>query len=146
MRELITPKKRNIFIAIFLVALIIVSFFVALTVLRVPAKQTAGIAPPFVGIETGWNSNFSDCKILIDKVKDYTNLFIVASSLILSDEALLNETCDYAYKAGMYLIVYYQNMTVSGDYPGVTNHYSPSAWFIAAKERYGEPFAWHILL
>ena len=30
------------------------------------------------------------------------------------------------------------DVTVSGGFPGVTNHYSPSAWFIAAKERYGE--------
>ncbi len=135
MRELITPKKRNVFIAVFLVALIIVSFFAVLTGLHVPAKQI--LATSFVGIETGWKSNFSDCKILIDKVKDYTNLFIVASSLILADEALLNETCDYAFKAGMYLIVYYQNMTVSGHYSGTTKHYSPSEWFTAAKERYG---------
>jgi len=137
LRELLTGKKRNIFIAIFLVAVIIVSFFVALAVLPTPSKPAAGLPSPLVGIETGWDSNFSDCKILIDNVKDYTNLFVVASSLILADEALLNETCDYAYKAGMYLIIYYQNMTVSGDYPGVTNHYSPSTWFTTAKERYG---------
>jgi len=137
LRDLITAKKRNVFIAIFLIALIIVSFFVALTVLRVPAKQTEGPVPPFVGIETGWNSNFSDCKTLIDKVKDYTNLFVIASSQILADEAQLNETCDYAFNAGMYLIVYYQNLTASDTYPGIINHYTPSAWFTAAKERYG---------
>jgi hypothetical protein len=110
---------------------------VALTALNLPAKQTSAPVPPFVGIETGWNSNFSDCKTLIDTVKDYTNLFVIASSLILSDEAQLNATCDYAYKAGMYLIVYYQNLTASDSFPGITNHYTPSVWFTAAKERYG---------
>ncbi len=137
MRDPTTPKKRNIFIAIFLAAIIIVSFLVALTTLNLPAKQTKGPVPPFVGIETGWTSNFNDCKTLIDKVKDYTNLLVVASSLILSDEAQLNETCDYAYNAGMYLIVYYHNLTASDNYPAITNHYTPSVWLTAAKERYG---------
>ena len=138
MSKLITTKKRNIFIAIFLAAIIIVSYFVALTALHLPTNQNSGSVHPFVGIETGWNSNFSDCKTLIDRVKDYTNLFIVASSLILSDETQLNETCDYAYNAGMYLIVYYQNLTASDNYPGITSHYTPSVWFTAAKERYGK--------
>ena len=128
-------KLRKILIAMVLVVLLVVSFFVALDNLRVPAKQTSGSSEPFfVGIETGWNSTVSDCKALIDKVKNYTNLFIIASPLILSDEALLNETCDYAYNAGMYFMpAYYQDI-----YNGTSIGYTPSAWFTTAKERYGD--------
>lgn len=121
-----------------LVVLIVASFFVALNNLRVPAKQTSGSSEPFfVGIETGWNSTVSDCRTLIDKVKNYTNLFIIASPLILSDEALLNETCDYAYDAGMYFMpAYYQETNIPTN--GTSNPYTPASWFTTAKERYGD--------
>jgi hypothetical protein len=133
--EPITTKPRNILIAIVLVALVIVSFFVAVGIVHVPAKQTSDLYKPlFVGIETGWDSNVSDCKALIDKVKSYTNLLIIASPLILSDEALLNQTCDYAYNAGMYFMpAYYQDLN-----NGTSIGYTPSSWFTTAKERYGD--------
>jgi len=128
-------KRRKILIAMVLVVLLVVSFFVALNNLHAPAKQASGSSEPFfVGIETGWNSTVSDCKALIDKVKNYTNLFIIASPLILTDEAFLNETCDYAYNAGMYFMpAYYQQIN-----NGTSLGYTPAAWFTAAKERYGD--------
>ena len=128
-------KHRKILIAMVLVVLLVVSFFVALDNLHVPAKQTSGSAQPFfVGIETGWNSNVSYCEALINKVKNYTNLFIIASPLILSNETSLNETCDYAYNAGMYFMpAYYQDLNNS-----TSIGYTPSAWFKTAKERYGD--------
>jgi parallel beta-helix repeat protein len=133
--EPITSKPRNILIAIVLVALVIVSFFVAIGIVHVPAKQTSDSSKPlFVGIETGWDSNVSDCKALIDKVKSYTNLLIIASPLILSDEALLYQTCDYAYNASMYFMpAYYQDIN-----NGTSIGYTPSSWFTTAKERYGD--------
>jgi len=118
-----------------LVVLLVVSFFVALDNLHVPAKQTSASSQPFfVGIETGWNSNVSDCEALIDKVKNYTNLFIIASPLILSNETLLNETCDYAYNAGMYFMpAYYRDIFNNVDFS-----YTPAVWFAAAKEQFGD--------
>ncbi len=74
---------------------------------------------------------------MIDKVKNYTNLFVIASPLILSDEALLNDTCDYAFKAGLYFLpAYYQdtNLPINSS----SNPYIPALWFAAAKERYGD--------
>ena len=128
-------KPRKILIPIVLIALLVVSFFVALDNFHAPAKLTSGSAQPFfVGIETGWNSTVSDCKGLIDKVKNYTNLFIIASPLILSNETLLNETCDYAYDAGMYFMpAYYRDI-----FNDVGINYTPSTWFTTAKEQYGD--------
>ena len=121
-------------IASALTALIVLSFFVALYGLRIPAKQTSGSDMPFVGVETGWNSNVSDCIALIDKVKNYTNLFIIASPLIISNEELLNQTCDYAFNTGMYFMpAYYQDI-----FGHANINYTPSSWFISAKEKYGD--------
>jgi parallel beta-helix repeat protein len=127
-------KHRKVLIAAVLVALVLVSYFVASNLLT-PAKQTAESSKPFyVGIETGWNSTLADCEALIDKVKSYTNLYLIASPTILVNETLLDETCDYAYKAGMYFMpVYYQeinNATALG--------YEPGTWLATAKERYGD--------
>ncbi|MGE5533762.1 MAG: hypothetical protein ACM3UN_05380, partial [Bacillota bacterium] len=111
--------------------LTVAAFFVALNYFCVLPNQTSG--PFFIGIETGWNSTLGDCEALIDKVKNYTNLFIIASPLIISNETLLNQTCDYAYKAGLYFMpVYFQDF-----YNDTGIGYTPSSWFTTARERYG---------
>ena len=127
-------KYKRTVTAAMLVALVFLSFLLAYT-LFTPAKQTPGASKPFyLGIETGWNSTVADCKALIDKVKDYTNLFIIASPYILSNETLLNQTCDYVYNAGMYFMpAYYQDLNSPG-YIG----YTPESWFASAKVQYGD--------
>ena len=114
--------------------LIIATFFVALEIYCISVNQTSSSSGPFLlGIEIGWNSTVEECEALIDKVKNYTNLLIIASPLIISNEALLNQTCDYAYNAGMYFMpVYFQDFNYD---TGIG--YTPSIWFAAAKERYG---------
>ena len=111
----------------------VVAFFVAFN-LDAPAKQTEGASKPFyVGIETGWNANVSQCEALIDQVKNYTNLYIIASPLILRNETMLNEVCDYAYNAGMYIMpAWYQDLF------NTSLGYAPASWFTTAKERYGD--------
>jgi hypothetical protein len=116
-----------------LIIIVFMSIFIAIEYLYFP-KETTSAKPFFLGIEVGWAINVSNCKTLIDKVKDYNNLIILASPLILIDEALLNQICDYAYNAGMYFMpVYYEDLTNS------TNlNYTISSWFYSAKERYGD--------
>src|SRR4030067_2203803 len=126
-------KHKKILIALLLVVLIVVSFLLALDNVCIPTNQTPIPVGPFIGIETGWNSTLGDCQALIDKVKDYTNLFIIASPLIISNESLLNQTCDYAYNAGMYFMpVFFQDFNYD-----IGTGYTPSLWFTTAKERYG---------
>jgi parallel beta-helix repeat protein len=132
-RETVAMKHKKTLIFIFLVVLMLASFLVALDHFCVPTNQTLSPIGPFIGIETGWNSTLGDCQALIDKVKNYTNLFIIASPLIISNESLLNQTCDYAYNAGMYFMpVYFQDFNFD---TGIG--YTPSLWFSTAKERYG---------
>ncbi len=126
--------KHKKTLSILLIVLMLASFFVVLDILYISVNQTSNSSEPFfVGIEIGWNSTLGECEALIDKVRNYTNLLIIASPLIISNEVLLNQTCDYAYNAGMYFMpVYFQDF----------NHdtgigYTPSLWFTSAKERYG---------
>jgi parallel beta-helix repeat protein len=126
--------KHKKTLSILLIVLMLASFLVVLDILYISVNQTSNSSEPFfVGIEIGWNSTLGECEALIDKVRNYTNLLIIASPLIISNEVLLNQTCDYAYNAGMYFMpVYFQDF----------NHdtgigYTPSLWFTSAKERYG---------
>jgi hypothetical protein len=86
----------------------------------------------FFGVTHGSNST-SEAKLLIDKVKDYTNLFVVASWDISINENALNEVCNYAVDAGMSVIVYFDFLPFES-YPWLPG------WLETAKERWGEKF------
>lgn len=134
LRRKIAALKHKKTLSILLVVLIVASFFVALDIFCISVNQNSSSSGPFfIGIEIGWNSTLAECEALIDKVKNYTNLLIIASPLIISNESLLNQTCDYAYNAGMYFMpVYFQDFNIETDIG-----YTPSLWFTKAKERYG---------
>ncbi len=125
-------NHRKIWLAAALIAIIVVSFFVASNLLA-PAKQTAVSKPFYVGIETGWNATAAQCEAVINQVKNYCNLYIVASPQVIVNETALNEVCDYAYAAGMsFMPEFYQQFFVN------PNGYTPHDWFVAAKARYGD--------
>jgi len=46
-------------------------------------------------------------KVLIDKVKNYTNFFLVASYDLTTNETALTEVCDYAAAANLKFMVYF---------------------------------------
>lgn len=60
----------------------------------------------FFGVTFGGNTT-SQAKLLIDKVKDYTNLFIINSWDITANETALTEICNYAVDAKMNIIVFF---------------------------------------
>ena len=87
----------------------------------------------FFGVTYGKNS-VEEAKILIDKVKDYTNLFIINSYPITTDytdSEILNEICDYAAKSDLYFIVYFFSL-IAGDWQ--------QEWIDTATQTWGEKF------
>jgi hypothetical protein len=74
----------------------------------------------------------SSLKGLVDKVKDYTNLFIIGLPEISLDETALNEACDYIYNAGLHFIVLFTNTT--------SYTYVPRLWTRDAQQKYGDKF------
>ncbi len=86
----------------------------------------------FFGVSFGLNTA-SEAKLLIDKVKDYTNLFLINSWDISTNETALNEICEYAVNAKLHFIVFFSFVSHVA-YPWHTT------WLDTAKERFGEYF------
>ncbi|MCW3996816.1 MAG: hypothetical protein NWE98_11800 [Candidatus Bathyarchaeota archaeon] len=116
------------------------------------AVQPASSEKVYFGITFG-GTTVEQAKELIDKVKSYTNLFVIASWTIDGgpNSSALTEVCDYAVAANMYFIVYfnfiYQNYTssIGGRYNATTwDDYGMEPWhrpwLNSAKERYGDKF------
>ncbi len=99
-------------------------------------------SPPsdfFVGVEFAYNEDagevnvlMNDLKKLVDKVKDYTNLFVIGSIEISFNQTALNEACDYIVDSGLHLIVLF---TDSDMY-----NYTTFDWMVEARQKYGDMF------
>jgi hypothetical protein len=121
-------KQRTLVLMIVLIAIILVSLF-AINELSNNHQLTPEF---FVGVESAYSDNASDLKDLVDKVKNYTNLFVIGTPEISLNQTALNETCDYIYDAGLYFIVLLTDSTMY--------RYSPFIWIAEAKQKYGGRF------
>jgi len=79
----------------------------------------------FVGVTYCGNS-VEEGKLLIDKVKDYTNLFVLQSGVLQRDFGSVDELGDYAVSAGLYFLPYF----------GYYIEESFSVWLETAKQKW----------
>jgi hypothetical protein len=93
----------------------------------------------YVGVEFAYSNNlnnsqtiFNDLKSLVDKVENYTNLFVIGLPEVSKNQALLNKSCDYVYAAGLHFIVLFIDIT--------TYNYTVSDWTKMAQQKYGDQF------
>jgi hypothetical protein len=86
----------------------------------------------FVGVEFAYSGDVSDLKGLVDKVKNYTNLFVIGSLEISFNQIALNEACAYVVDSGLHLIVLFTDSTLY--------NYTIFDWMEGAKQKYGDKF------
>ncbi len=127
-------------------------FFVLITIIILPLflavfyfdeeKQTL-IPGFFVGVEYAVaNHSVEDCKALVDRTKNFTNLFVIDSFGITSDFVKLDEICDYVYDSGLYFLVFFISPVGENENDDLVFRYNfyPHIWISNAKEKYGEKF------
>lgn len=115
-------KKLLMTTVIILAAIIVLAMLLA----RPNFIQNQQAATVFVGTTYCGNS-VTDAKLLIDKVKGYTNLFVLQSADLQRDFKSVNELGDYAVSAGMYFLPYFGN-TVEATF---------TTWLNEAKQKWG---------
>ena len=60
----------------------------------------------FFGVSFGLNTT-REAKLLVDKVKGYTNLFVVNSWKTSTNETALNKICEYAVNDKLHFMVFF---------------------------------------
>jgi hypothetical protein len=100
-------KKSTIALAIIILVLILfASLLITNNYLLPQSVPTLTPASVYVGVTYG-GSNIANAKLLIDKVKNYTNLFVIQSGQLEKDHKALTDICKYAINSGLYVIVYF---------------------------------------
>jgi hypothetical protein len=117
---------------VFLIALLVSAALLPIFYFYNQTAKENSNAKFFFGVMFGSNSTM-EAKLLIDKVKDYANLFVLGSWDININENSLNEICNYAVDAGMSIIVYF-------DFLPFTSFPWLPTWLETTKERWGEKF------
>ena len=122
-------KNKALILTVGMLVILLVSVFASFEFLI--ARQST--PEFFVGVEMAYaNATFNDVKDLVDKVKDYTNLFVIGSPEISLNQTLLNMTSDYIFNAGLSFIILFTDTTMYD--------YVPYVWIMKAKQKYGERF------
>lgn len=117
---------------LFLSILVLSAAVLSTVLIHDQCKNEASEEEVFFGVMFGSNST-SEVKQLIDRTKEYTNLFIMGSWDININETALNEVCDYAANAGMSFIVYFDYISFRA-YPWLR------AWLENATSKWGNRF------
>lgn len=91
----------------------------------------------FVGVTFCGNTT-AEAKLLIDRIKEFTNLFVLYSGPISWNETAMTEICEYAVAAGLNIIVYF------GDLDSRILHRNNLEWRLSwietAKQRWANRF------
>ena len=86
----------------------------------------------YFGVSFGGNTT-AQAKLLIDKVKDYTNYILINNWDISTNETALNEICDYATQSNLHFMVFF-------DFISNQTYLWHQTWLDTAKQRWGDKF------
>ena len=121
-------KRCGLFLLVILLVAVVLTFmygYYSIWNVSVSDEFLFGVA---FGHET-----VEEAKLLIDKVKNYTNLFVIASWAVSLNETALNEICDYAVQADLKFMVYF-DLVSRITYPW------HQEWLDTATEKWGDYF------
>jgi hypothetical protein len=130
----------NKLFAVLVVCVLLVASFAFFVI---PANENTVDADCYFGISF-CGDTAEEAKLLIDRVKGYTNLFVLQSGPVSENETATDEICSYAVDAGLDIIVYFGNLT-----PWVLERIEREegkdvlwrlSWIATAKEKYGDSF------
>src|SRR4030067_304543 len=122
-------QKRTSAVTLTLVVIILFSLFAALVWLDTPPE----IPEFYVGVEVAYtNANVDDVRNMVDKVRNYTNVFVIGSIELTFNETALNDSCDYIHNAGLKIVVLFTDAT-KYDFDTLT-------WLTQAQTKYGNAF------
>jgi len=91
----------------------------------------------YVGVTFCGNTT-AEAKLLIDRVKDYTNLFVLYSGPVSKNETAMTEISEYAIATGLNIIAYFGDLD-SKILPRKNLEWRLS-WIEMAKQRWGDKF------
>jgi hypothetical protein len=118
---------RRRFVALAVLTIVLIALFAGVLLAKYEFSGIADRSPQvYVGVTYGGDS-VAQGKLLIDKVRDYSNLFVLQSGLLQRDFRSVEELGDYAISAGMYFLPYF----------GVYIPSTFSAWLESAKQKWG---------
>jgi hypothetical protein len=114
--------------------ILIIILLIATATLLVSYTQSSNQPkdPVYVGVSFCGNTT-AEAKLLIDRVKGYTNLFVLQSGPISKNETAAREICDYAVNSGLSIIVNLGTYTRTG-WPWQLQ------FFNSSKQKYGDKF------
>ena len=104
--------KRTLIISVAVILVIVIGVATVISYTSLNKK------PFYVGVTFG-GSTAEEAKVLIDKVKDYTNLFILQSGTLQSNDTKIEEIGDYAVNSGLNYMVYLgiSRVALAGSWP-----------------------------
>jgi hypothetical protein len=127
-------RKLALLTSTLLIALILLTLFLAINLL---SNQSTG-RRFYVGVEYAYGNNqtaqvqVTQVQALVDKVKAYTNLFVMDSVGLTSNSTALSEACDYIFNAKLNFIVLFTGLD--------RYTFNIMQWIVEGKSRYGGAF------
>ena len=126
-------KKRFALPAVCLLLIASTAFFMS----SVNENEDTETTEFYVGISFCGNTT-AEAKLLIDRVKEFTNLLVLQSGPVSENETATNEICDYAADAGLNIIVFFGNLD-----PKILQDKDLMwrlSWLKTAKQQWGDKF------
>ncbi len=124
--------KRKLILALSAAAIAIVVLLSLFLVQNLFSDNKVTPREFYVGVMFAYDHEISQLKAIVDKVKDYTNLFVLGSVDLFNNETALTEACDYITNANLSFIVQFRGLE--------KYNYNITEWMISAQARYGNQF------